>query len=100
LVAEAQAGDPRSTYVPLTKEDRLLWKERTALRKIMHKPNTSDKLGGIITALEQELFDVWGVTEPIDVKICPHPGSLTLEGLAKSDVNNSECLFVDTKEAA
>jgi hypothetical protein len=51
-------------------------KIRTALNNI----DTPRKLMELVAALEEEMFAVWGQTEPITVTITPRPSSLTLDG--------------------
>ena len=38
------------------------------------------KFAELIAALEEEMFDVWGATEPVTVTITPRASGLTLDG--------------------
>jgi hypothetical protein len=83
LVARANAADPRSNYVALTREQKLMWRDRMALRSMLNRSNAGNRLRDLIKALEQEVW-VWGITQPMDVRIVPCPDPFTIDGFLKA----------------
>jgi len=99
MVARANAADPRSNYVALTKEQKLMWRDRVALRSMLNRSNAGNRLSNLVTALEQELW-VWGVTQPMDVKIVPCPDPFTIDGFLKPGAVKSDDCNAEASEVA
>jgi hypothetical protein len=99
FVKKAMAKDPRSNYVPLTREQKLIWQDRLATRRMLGRSNASDKLRALKRALAQELM-AWGITEPIEVKIVPCSGPFTMDGLIKVDADEPDTCNAEASEVA
>lgn len=99
LVARAKAIDPRSNYVTLTREQKLIWQDRIAIRKMLGRSNAADRLRDLKRALAQELL-VWGITKPIVVKIVPCSGPFTIDGLIKADTDEPDNCNAKASEVA
>jgi hypothetical protein len=56
LVARAKAIDPRSNYVALTREQKLIWQDRVAIRRMLGRSNDSNRLRDLIRALEKNYW--------------------------------------------
>lgn len=67
-------------FVALTRDESARWKVRMKIRTALNNIETSRKLAELVVALEEEMFAVWGQTEPVTVTITPRPSSLTLDG--------------------
>jgi hypothetical protein len=99
FVKKAMAKDPRSNYVTLTREQKLIWQDRVAIRKMLGRSNKSDRLGTLKRALAQELM-AWGINEPIEVKIVPCSGPFTVDGLIKVDTDEPDTCNAEASEVA
>lgn len=67
-------------FVPLTREEKQRFAIRMGIRTALSNIEPDRKLVELIAALEEEMFDMWGVTEPITVTITPRASGLTLDG--------------------
>ena len=62
------------------KADKLRWAVRKRIRTLVNNFPNDQKLGVICLALEEEMYDVWGKSEPVTVTLNPHPSGLTVDG--------------------
>ena len=62
------------------KADKLRWAVRLKIRTALTNIALEEKLPELLAALEEEMHDVWGKTEPITVTITPKPGKLDIAG--------------------
>ena len=99
LVARARASDPRSNYVALTREQKLIWQDRVAIRRMLGRSSTGNRFRDLIRALEQEV-GIWGITEPMDIRIIPCPDPFTIDGLVKAGTVESDDSDVEVSEVA
>ena len=62
------------------KADRLRWAVRMKIRTGLSNVATEGKLPEILAALEETMYDEWGMTEPVTVTLNPRPSGLTVDG--------------------
>jgi hypothetical protein len=67
-------------FVPLTREEKQRFSVRMKIRTALTNIEPDQRLSAIIAALEEEMFAVWGQSDPVTVTIRPHPSGLTLDG--------------------
>lgn len=67
-------------FVPLTREEKQRFAIRMGIRTALTNVDPDLKFVELIAALEEEMFDVWGATEPVMVTITPRASGLTLDG--------------------
>lgn len=66
-------------FVPLTREEKQRFAIRMGIRTALTNIEPDLKFVELIAALEEEMFDVWGATEPVTVTITPRASGLTLD---------------------
>jgi hypothetical protein len=71
---------PAASATKLDKADKVRWTMRMKIRTALTNVAPNAKLLEVLAALEEEMHDVWGVTQPITVTITPKPGILDITG--------------------
>lgn len=71
--------------VPLTREERQRRDVRLKIRAALSNVQDERKLAELIAALEEEMYDVWGVHEPCTITLNPRPSALTIDGRRKDE---------------
>ena len=64
----------------LTPEERKHWKRRMKIRAAVNDVAEDKKLKVLIEALEEEMAEVWGLTDPIAIILNPRASIYTLDG--------------------
>lgn len=100
LVKQAQPRALSDRSPSLSKEQKILWNERLAVRRIIARYPDPRKIDAVINALAQELFDIYGMTEPVDVTVEPYPGPFTVDGMLRTDKHELEINPDETLVAA
>jgi hypothetical protein len=67
----------------LTKEEKAHFAVRMKIRTALNNFEEDQKLPNLIAALEEEMYQVWGQTEPITITIQPRPSTLSINGLRR-----------------
>jgi hypothetical protein len=62
------------------KAGKLRWEVRMKIRTGLSNIAPEEKLPEIIAALEEEMYDAWGMTDPVTVTLNPHTSGLTIDG--------------------
>jgi hypothetical protein len=75
-----QKSSDDDPFATLTQDEKARWNVRMKIRTALNNIDTPRELTELVAALEEEMFAVWGQTEPITVTITPRPSSLTLDG--------------------
>src|ERR1019366_3540569 len=71
---------PAAPASKLDKAEKVRWTMRMKIRTALTNVAPNAKLPEVLAALEEEMHDVWGTTEPITVTITPKPGKLDVFG--------------------
>jgi len=71
---------PGAPKVKLDRTEKIRWAVRMKIRTALTNVEPSAKLTEFVAALEEEMYEVWGATEPITVTITPRQSSLTIDG--------------------
>ena len=74
---EHNQDDP---FVPLTREEKQRFAVRMKIRTALTNVEPDQKLSTLISALEEEMFAIWGQSDPVTVTITPRTSGLTLDG--------------------
>jgi hypothetical protein len=85
IVEEAVHGSSHKAstdelFVDLTTAEKTLWKIRLKIRTAVNNIEKPRKLSSLVAAIEEEMFVVWGETDPVTVTITPRPSTLTIDG--------------------
>jgi hypothetical protein len=75
--AKSTTGD---SFTPLTREEEQRFGIRMKIRTALTNTGDDRKLEELLAALEEEMYDVWGKSEPVKVTLNPHPSGLTVDG--------------------
>ena len=67
-------------FVPLTREEKQRFAVRMKIRTALTNVEPDQKLSTLISALEEEMFAIWGQSDPVTVTITPRTSGLTLDG--------------------
>ena len=67
-------------FVPLTREEKQHFAVRMKIRTALTNVEPDQKLSTLIAALEEEMFAIWGQSDPVTVTITPRTSGLTLDG--------------------
>jgi hypothetical protein len=69
--------------VLLKHEEKQRFDIRMKIRSALTNIPDDGKLAELIAALEEEMYEVWGLQEPVKITITPRPSNLTLDGRRK-----------------
>jgi hypothetical protein len=72
-------------FVPLSREEKQRFAIRMKIRTALTNIEPDLKFVELIAALEEEMFDMWGVTEPATVTITPRASGLTIDGRKRQE---------------
>jgi hypothetical protein len=72
--------------VPLNHEEKLRRDIRLKIRTALTNVPTNEKLAELTAALEEEIYESWGLREPFTIQITPCPSAFTLDGRRKLEV--------------
>lgn len=75
------SGD--TVIVIKTPAERLRCDIRSKVRAALGNVAPDRKLTELIDALQEEMYEVWGITEPVDITLTPTPSAFTLDGRRK-----------------
>ncbi|MGB8477890.1 MAG: hypothetical protein WCE63_03485 [Acidobacteriaceae bacterium] len=71
---------PGAPKAKLDRAEKIRWAIRIKIRTALTNVPNDRKLTELIAALEEEMYEVMGETEPITVTITPRQSSLTIDG--------------------
>ena len=70
----------------LKHEEKQRFDIRMKIRSALTNIPDDGKLAELIAALEEEIYESWGLREPFTIQITPCPSAFTLDGRRKLEV--------------
>ena len=70
----------------LSREEKQLLAVRSKIRTALANTPNNRKLDEILRALEEEMYEVWGLRDAVAITLTPRPSSLTIDGRRKLEV--------------
>jgi hypothetical protein len=67
-------------FVLLTREEKQHFAVRLKIRTALTNVEPDQKLSTLVAALEEEMFSIWGQSDPVTVTITPRTSAYTLDG--------------------
>jgi hypothetical protein len=74
-----------SSSEPLTKAEKQRFAIRLKLRTALTNVPSGRKLAELIAALEEEMFEIWGERNTIEITLTPRSSTLTVDGRGKQE---------------
>jgi hypothetical protein len=75
--AKSTTGD---SFTRLTQDEEQRFGIRMKIRTALTNIGADRKLEELLAALEEEMYDAWGMTDPVTVTLNPHTSGLTIDG--------------------